>query len=40
VELHPVLFIAEEEIRGANLTKPELAAMPLPSHMGMLCIQK
>ena len=40
IEPHPVLFIAEEEICTANLDKTRLAAMPLPSYMGMLFIKK
>lgn len=40
VEPHPVLFIAEEEVRTANLSKSELAHMPLPSYMGMFCIKQ
>jgi hypothetical protein len=34
LEPHPVVFIAEEEIRNARMTKVQLLAMPLPSAMG------
>jgi hypothetical protein len=40
LEPYPVVSIAEEEIRNANMTKTQLAAMPLPSQMGMLCLDR
>jgi hypothetical protein len=38
LEPHPVVFIAEEEIRKAKMTKTQLLAMPLPSAMGTFYI--
>ena len=38
VEPHPVVFIAEEEIRNAKMDKSQLLAMPLPSAMGTFSI--
>ena len=40
VDPHPVVFIAEDEIRKANLSKSQLLAMPLPHAMGTFPIQQ
>jgi hypothetical protein len=40
VEPYPVVSIAEEEIRNSKLNKVQLAAMPLPSQMGMPCLHE
>jgi hypothetical protein len=37
IEPYPVVYIAEEEIRKAKMDKTQLAAMPLPTEMGILC---
>ena len=38
LEPYPVVAIAEEEIRNAKMNKLQLAAMPLPSQLGILAL--